>query len=92
MTYGDIAWAIGSHAPRMVGKVMAHYGHAVPWWRVVPASGLPPGNLSAEALPHYLEEGTPLRGEPVPGGYRIALRVARLEYDHEIYGDSEIAP
>ena len=29
MTYGDIAWALGSQAPRAVGRVMALYGHAV---------------------------------------------------------------
>ncbi|MBL5974445.1 MAG: MGMT family protein [Candidatus Leucobacter sulfamidivorax] len=42
VTYGDVAWAIGSEAPRAVGRVMALYGHAVPWWRVVRASGEPP--------------------------------------------------
>ena len=92
MTYGDIAWALGSNAPRAVGKVMAHYGHSVNWWRVVPASGHPPQHHSALALPHYLEEGTPLRGQPIPGEYRIVLRLARLEYDHEIYAENEVAP
>lgn len=92
MTYGDVAWALGSRAPRMVGKVMAHYGHTVPWWRVVPASGHPPKCHSGEALQHYLDEGTPLRGELVANGYRIVLRVARLERDHDIYGEIEYAP
>lgn len=87
MTYGDVAWAIGSDAPRAVGQVMAYYGHAVPWWRVVPASGQPPQGHSRLALPHYLEEGTPLRGEPVPEEYRLALSSARLGYDHEIYAE-----
>ncbi len=90
MTYGDIAEALGSNAPRAVGRVMAYYGHAVAWWRVVPASGHPPQGHDRLALPHYLEEGTPLRGEPVPGEYRIALSAARLGYDHDIY--SEVAP
>lgn len=92
MTYGDIAWALGSRAPRMVGKVMAHYGHTVAWWRVVPASGQPPKFHSGEALQHYLEEGTPLKGELVPEGYRIELRQARLTRDHAIYGANEYAP
>lgn len=65
MTYGDIAHALGSNAPRAVGRVLAYYGHAVTWWRVVPASGLPPQGHSRLALPHYLEEGTPLRCQVV---------------------------
>jgi len=93
VTYGDIAWALDSNAPRAVGRVMALYGHAVAWWRVVPASGGPPQGHAREALPHYLEEGTPLREPrdiPRNGGgfadhYRIALSAARLSYDHEIY-------
>lgn len=87
MTYGDIAEALGSNAPRAVGRVMALYGHAVPWWRVVPSSGQPPQGHSRLALPHYLEEGTPLRGALEPDEYRIALSSARLGYDHEIYSE-----
>ncbi|GAA3324334.1 MULTISPECIES: MGMT family protein [Actinomycetes] len=90
MTYGDIAHALGSNAPRAVGRVLAYYGHAVTWWRVVPASGLPPQGHSRLALPHYLEEGTPLRCQVSEDDYRIALSSARLSYDHEIY--SEVAP
>lgn len=88
VTYGDVAWAIGSDAPRAVGRVIALYGHAVPWWRVVRASGEPPQGHSGLALPRYLEEGTPLRGPLVPDEYRIALSSARLSYDHEIYADA----
>lgn len=90
MTYGDIAWALGSQAPRAVGRVMALYGHAVAWWRVVPASGLPPQGHARLALPHYEAEGTPLRHVESPDDYRIALSSARLGYDHEIY--AEVAP
>lgn len=86
MTYGDVAHAIGSSAPRAVGRVLAHYGHAVAWWRVVPVSGDPPQGHARVALPHYREEGTPLR-EPVtdPDHYRLALSAARLCFDHDIY-------
>lgn len=91
MTYGDIAWVLGSNAPRAVGRVLALYGHAVPWWRVVPASGNPPQGHARLALPNYVEEGTPLRDEHLgPDRYRIALSAARLGYDHEIY--AEVAP
>lgn len=85
MTYGDVGIAIGSEAPRAVGRVMALYGHAVPWWRVVPASGLPPQGHARLAHPHYVEEGTPLRRVESPERYRIALSTARLPYTHEIY-------
>lgn len=85
VTYGDIAWALGSNAPRAVGRVMALYGHAVAWWRVVPVSGLPPQGHARQALPHYLDERTPLRGVVSETEYRIALSSARLRHDHEIY-------
>ncbi|GHG55927.1 hypothetical protein GCM10010513_18410 [Streptomyces glebosus] len=73
MTYGDVAeWLrdeeppagfpeTGAGGPRQVGRVMALYGGAVPWWRVVRADGrLLPGS-ELRALAHYREEGTPLR-------------------------------
>ncbi|MFG2830108.1 MGMT family protein [Streptomyces sp. NPDC048434] len=47
--------------PRQVGRVMALYGAAVPWWRVVRADGrLLPGS-ELRALAHYRDEDTPLR-------------------------------
>lgn len=61
MTYGDIAEWLGDGGPRQVGRVMALYGGAVPWWRVVRADGaLLPGS-ELRALDHYREENTPLR-------------------------------
>lgn len=89
VTYGDIAWALGSNAPRAVGRVLALYGHAVAWWRVVPATGLPPQGHARLALPHYQEEGTPLRQVNGSDDYRIALSSARLGFDHEMYQDVE---
>ncbi|WP_283959455.1 MGMT family protein [Streptomyces sp. 35G-GA-8] len=61
MTYGDVAEWLGEGGPRQVGRAMALYGGAVPWWRVVRSDGvlLPGHELSA--LDHYREEGTPLR-------------------------------
>ncbi len=84
MSYGDVGLAIGVAAPRAVGRVMALYGHGSPWWRVIRASGEPPQGHEALALPHYLDEGTPLTGKAVPGEYKIA-RAARLPITHELY-------
>ncbi|SEB58395.1 Alkylated DNA nucleotide flippase Atl1, participates in nucleotide excision repair, Ada-like DNA-binding domain [Streptomyces sp. 2224.1] len=54
----------GVGGPRQVGRVMALYGGAVPWWRVVRADGrLLPGS-ELRALGHYRDEGTPLRTAP----------------------------
>ncbi|MFC9232250.1 MGMT family protein [Streptomyces decoyicus] len=54
----------GVGGPRQVGRVMALYGGAVPWWRVVRADGqLLPGQ-ELRALAHYRDEGTPLRTAP----------------------------
>ncbi|MFB7912721.1 MGMT family protein [Streptomyces sp. NPDC056061] len=61
MTYGDVAEWLGDGGPRQVGRVMALYGAAVPWWRVVRADGtLLPGH-ELRALDHYRAESTPLR-------------------------------
>lgn len=61
MTYGDVAEWLGEGGPRQVGRVMALYGGAVPWWRVVRADGvLLPGH-ELRALGRYREEGTPLK-------------------------------
>lgn len=70
MSYGVVAAAIGSRSARGVGRVMAHAGSTVPWWRVVRSGGFPPRGLEQEALPHYLAERTPI--VETPSGYRIA--------------------
>lgn len=61
-TYGLIAEAVGRGGPRQVGRVMATYGGGVPWWRVVRADGSLPPSHQRDALAHYREEGTTLRG------------------------------
>ncbi|WP_344631485.1 MGMT family protein [Streptomyces glaucosporus] len=84
MTYGDIAEWLGEGGPRQVGRVMALYGGAVPWWRVVRADGvLLPGH-ERRALEHYRREGTPLRGDAggpggAPGDVRVDMRRARWD-------------
>nr|WP_078067058.1 MGMT family protein [Streptomyces jeddahensis] len=82
MTYGDVAEWLAEAGPRQVGRVMALYGGAVPWWRVVRADGvLLPGH-ELEALGHYRAEGTPLReaGNSADGQLpRIDMRRARWD-------------
>ncbi len=82
MTYGDVAEYLEEGGPRQVGRVMALYGGAVPWWRVVRADGaLLPGH-EQRALAHYREEGTPLRtsrGRGPARGSRAAEDLPRLD-------------
>ncbi|MDT3396970.1 MGMT family protein [Streptomyces sp. B1866] len=82
MTYGDVAEWLGAGGPRQVGRAMALYGGAVPWWRVVRADGaLLPGH-EARALAQYRAEGTPLRGggrRPGSGPPRVDLAAARWD-------------
>ena len=49
-TYGLVAEAVGRG------------GAPVPWWRVVRADGSLPESHQREAIGHYREEGTPMRG------------------------------
>ena len=63
--YSDLAELLGRGGPRQVGQVMARYGAAVPWWRVVRADGRPARGLEEQALARLRAEGTPLRGERV---------------------------
>jgi len=74
MAYGDVARAVRRGGPRQVGRVLAEYGAAVPWWRVVRADGgLPPSHGRA-AWAHYDAEGTPTRG--VGAERRVDMRRA----------------
>lgn len=73
VAYGDLAALVGGGGPRQVGHVMARYGSATAWWRVVRADGRPARGLEAEALARLLEEGTPLAA----GNRRVDMRAAR---------------
>ncbi|WP_018658161.1 MGMT family protein [Actinomadura flavalba] len=73
LAYGDIAELLGSGGPRQVGRVMARFGGAVPWWRVLRADGTPPPGHEVRALEEYRVERTPLR----PDGRRVDMRRAR---------------
>jgi alkylated DNA nucleotide flippase Atl1 len=61
MSYGDIAELLGEGGPRGVGGVMARWGGAVAWWRVVRADGSPAPGIEARALERLRAERTPLR-------------------------------
>jgi len=60
-TYGALARAVGIGGPRQVGRVMALYGDAVPWWRVVHADGAPATCHEGTATQHLAAEGVLLR-------------------------------
>ncbi|MET9254269.1 MGMT family protein [Streptomyces sp. NPDC048182] len=84
MTYGDVAEWLGEGGPRQVGRVMAHYGGGVPWWRVVRADGVLLAGHELAALDRYREEGTPLKeaGRAAEGHLpRLDLRRARWDGD-----------
>ncbi|MBW1602981.1 MGMT family protein [Streptomyces sp. JJ66] len=73
----------GSGGPRQVGTVMARYGSAAPWWRVVRADGVLLPGSEQRALGHYRAEGTPLRAAAVHGAPpRLDLRRARWQGAH----------
>ena len=78
--YSDLAELVGRGGPRQVGNVMARYGDAVPWWRVVRADGRPARGLEEEALARLRAEGTPLRGD------RVDLDRARFAFGSEDLG------
>jgi alkylated DNA nucleotide flippase Atl1 len=75
MTYGDVAEYLGRGGPRQVGQVMARWGGAVSWWRVLKADGSPPPGHEPAALREYRRERTPLR----PDGRRVDLHRARWD-------------
>jgi|GEM_PF-193763 alkylated DNA nucleotide flippase Atl1 len=76
MAYGDIAeYLAAGPGPRQVGRVLAVYGGAVPWWRVTHSDGTPAPGHDSRALEHYLAEGTPLRSARPP--VRVDMSRAR---------------
>jgi alkylated DNA nucleotide flippase Atl1 len=77
LSYGDVAELVGRHGPRAVGRALAEYGAAVPWWRVLRADGSPAPPVAERALAHYRAEGTPLRAD----GRRVDMARARWSPD-----------
>jgi alkylated DNA nucleotide flippase Atl1 len=81
MAYGTVAEVVGASlgrgGPRLVGAVMSSYGGAVPWWRVVTASGrLPPGH-EVTARRELAAEGCPMSAD----GTRVDVRLAAWRPD-----------
>ena len=73
MSYGDIAEYLGDGpGPRQVGRVMAVYGGAVAWWRVIHSDGTPaPGHdsgRSSTTWPKVRRSARPAR----PSGWTCA--------------------
>jgi alkylated DNA nucleotide flippase Atl1 len=84
MSYGDVAEYLEAGGPRQVGRVLASFGGAVAWWRVIHADGTPAPGHDAAALANYQAEGTPLRAGPhsPPGRpVRVDMRRARWSGD-----------
>jgi alkylated DNA nucleotide flippase Atl1 len=65
MTYGDVAEWAGTRAARMVGRVLAADGGAVPWHRVVRADGTLAEHLYSEQRQRLLAEGVRFDGDRV---------------------------
>lgn len=59
MTYGDVARHAGTGA-RVVGRMLHHIGHDIPWWRVVSADGRPYPGAAGDARARFIDEATPL--------------------------------
>ncbi|WP_308461243.1 MGMT family protein [Streptomyces sp. Ru73] len=89
MTYGDVAEYLGDGGPRQVGRVMALYGGAVPWWRVVRADGVLLPGSERRALQHYRTEGTPLREPTRTAGSREERTMPRLDMARARWDGSE---
>ncbi|KHL01666.1 MGMT family protein [Sinomonas humi] len=81
LAYGDVAELLGAGGPRQVGSVMSHFGAQVAWWRVIRANGGAPEGHEVEALGHYVEESTPLRGVAGRAGWRVDMQRARWAPD-----------
>jgi alkylated DNA nucleotide flippase Atl1 len=81
MSYGDIAEYLEAGGPRQVGRVLASYGGAVAWWRVIHADGTPAPGHDCAALANYLAEGTPLRAGPhIAPGRPVRVDMGRARW------------
>ncbi|MBP0460656.1 MGMT family protein [Streptomyces bomunensis] len=92
MTYGDVAEWLGEGGPRQVGRAMALYGGAVPWWRVVRSDGVLLAGHELRALDAYRAEGTPLReAARSADGHLPRLDMRRARWDGGAVGGGQAA-
>ncbi|MCS7479692.1 MGMT family protein [Umezawaea endophytica] len=56
-TYGDVADLSRAPSPRLVGQVLNHDGHDVPWHRVLRANGTCAPHIAEEQLQRLAAEG-----------------------------------
>lgn len=80
LAYGDIAVLLENGGPRQIGSVISHYGSAIPWWRIIRASGQPPQCHSGQALTKYLLEETPLRGQTTGENPRWRIDITKARW------------
>ena len=90
LTYGDVADRIGTGGPRQVGRIMAVYGAAVAWWRVVRADGRLLVGHEERAVRRYRREGTPLRCAVDAQAVRLDMTRARWRPDEEPVGERRL--
>ena len=81
MSYGAIAEVVRERdghraSARSVGSVMARFGGAVPWHRVVNSAGRTPPGHERRARERLEAEGVPFRNDVVtgPGGSQILVQ------------------
>lgn len=67
-SYGQLASWVNAPSPRMVGRLLARWGAAVPWWRVVRADGSCAPTVRERQLRLLAAEAVPLRGDRVDLG------------------------
>ena len=69
MSYSGIADSLaersGRRSPRLVGRIMALYGDAVPWYRVVTSNGRVVPSHQVEHRARLKAERTPMRNDYV---------------------------
>jgi len=65
MSYGDVAEYADVPSPRIVGRVLAAEGDAVPWHRVLRADGSLAPHIADEQRQRLLSEGVLFRGARV---------------------------
>ncbi|MDO5498510.1 MAG: MGMT family protein [Propionibacteriaceae bacterium] len=86
VSYGDLAELVGTSA-RRVGAILKDHGGAVPWWRVVNASGELPTALLPAARERWAAEGVALAESG--RGCRIGAHRADLMALGEAYAKGE---